>query len=75
MSKRNDGTKQKTKGTDGTKKKTKQRSECRALARFESGEHTRWRWKDAKVCRELWGTCTSSHCPEAIYPKRRKGRS
>lgn len=40
MSKRNDGTKQKTKGTDGTKKKTKQRSECRTLARFESGEHT-----------------------------------
>lgn len=54
-------------GKDGNKKKTKQRRECRAPARLKSGEHI----AKTEVCRELWETRSSSHCPKVTY---RKGR-
>lgn len=49
----------KTKGTDGTKKKTKQRRECKAPPGL-SQVSTRWGWKDARVCRELWGHASAA---------------
>lgn len=67
---------QSERGTDGPRRKQSRDESTLQRRKDVSRVSTLQRRKDARVCRELWGGASiSSHCPEATYPKGRKGRS